>query len=565
MGRFTAPTGRSPARRYRAGVVSVARPLVPLRVVSVLVVLIGAVLGVGAAQAAAPVRVTVRPVAPAFAASDPVRVHVTFTNRGQRAVRLPATAVPTAVLRAPLFAVGHAGGPVAYTGPLAKLAPTAERATVVLAPGASLTRVVDLADAYAFTRSGTYTIRFTAGGLRSNAVVLEVARRPARVVVPGVRAGAFTSCTAEQQTTAATALTDATTYVGKAKSYLDAGVPGLRYTTWFGAYDGGRWTAVQTHYANMATALATQTITIDCAGLPPNCDPNVYAWVAKDVPYLIHVCGGFWSAPAIGTDSKAGTLIHELSHFDVIGSTDDWAYGQENATALAITSAAQATDNADNHEYFAENNAALEAPSYTYRTATSNPATTVSFASQAVGAMSAVTPITVTNTGDQPLAVSGVAIVTDFTLQSDTCSGQVLAPAGTCTLGVAFLPTAVGARTSTITIASNAYKDLTLTLTGTATAAVEAPAPVATSAPAAASTTASAPTVRAPVAKLRGHSLAVTVSTPSFTVQLRKRGTWVPVGTFQAKDGKASVTLKKRGVYRVVAGGVPTSPVTVRR
>ena len=24
----------------------------------------------------------------------------------------------------------------------------------------------------------------------------------------------------------------------------------------------------------------------------------------------------YWTAPAVGTDSQAGTLIHEMSHFD---------------------------------------------------------------------------------------------------------------------------------------------------------------------------------------------------------------------------------------------------------
>ncbi|MEO8196116.1 MAG: M35 family metallo-endopeptidase [Thermoanaerobaculia bacterium] len=35
---------------------------------------------------------------------------------------------------------------------------------------------------------------------------------------------------------------------------------------------------------------------------------------------------------ATGTDSKAGTLVHEMSHFNVVASTDDHAYG----TALLV-------------------------------------------------------------------------------------------------------------------------------------------------------------------------------------------------------------------------------------
>jgi peptidyl-Lys metalloendopeptidase len=45
-----------------------------------------------------------------------------------------------------------------------------------------------------------------------------------------------------------------------------------------------------------------------------------------------------------------------MSHFTVVAGTDDWAYGQTAAKALAISDPAKALDNADSHEYFAENN-----------------------------------------------------------------------------------------------------------------------------------------------------------------------------------------------------------------
>ena len=73
----------------------------------------------------------------------------------------------------------------------------------------------------------------------------------------------------------------------------------------------------------------------------------------------IYLCGAFWNAPNTGTDSKAGTLIHESSHFTVNGGTSDWAYGQSDCKSLAISNPARAIDNADSHEYFAENRPAL--------------------------------------------------------------------------------------------------------------------------------------------------------------------------------------------------------------
>ncbi|MBF0274912.1 MAG: hypothetical protein HQK84_06745, partial [Nitrospinae bacterium] len=76
-------------------------------------------------------------------------------------------------------------------------------------------------------------------------------------------------------------------------------------------------------------------------------------------PYLIYLCGAGLSAPASGTDSKPGTIIHELSHFTVIGGTDDHAYGQSGAQSLATSNPSNAILNADSYEYFAENTPAL--------------------------------------------------------------------------------------------------------------------------------------------------------------------------------------------------------------
>jgi len=43
------------------------------------------------------------------------------------------------------------------------------------------------------------------------------------------------------------------------------------------------------------------------------------------------------------------------SHFIANGATKDWAYGQYACKKLAISNPDQAIDNADSHEYFAEN------------------------------------------------------------------------------------------------------------------------------------------------------------------------------------------------------------------
>ncbi len=96
------------------------------------------------------------------------------------------------------------------------------------------------------------------------------------------------------------------------------------------------------------------SITFDCG-----CKQNYYAYVYPTQPYKIYLCKVFWQAPLTGTDSQAGTLIHEMSHFNVVASTDDYVYGQAGAIQLASTNPDNAIMNADNHEYFAENTPSL--------------------------------------------------------------------------------------------------------------------------------------------------------------------------------------------------------------
>jgi peptidyl-Lys metalloendopeptidase len=73
----------------------------------------------------------------------------------------------------------------------------------------------------------------------------------------------------------------------------------------------------------------------------------------------VYLCSGYWQAPTTGTDSKGGTLVHESSHFTKNAATSDYAYGQSDCESLAKSNSSEAIENADSHEYFAENNPAL--------------------------------------------------------------------------------------------------------------------------------------------------------------------------------------------------------------
>ena len=61
-----------------------------------------------------------------------------------------------------------------------------------------------------------------------------------------------------------------------------------------------------------------------------------------------------------GFESKAGTLIHETSHFTINGATDDYANDAVECMELARNNPSRAVMNADSHEYFAENDPHLD-------------------------------------------------------------------------------------------------------------------------------------------------------------------------------------------------------------
>jgi peptidyl-Lys metalloendopeptidase len=166
---------------------------------------------------------------------------------------------------------------------------------------------------------------------------------------------AFTKCTTTQQQTVTQAMAVGNTMSDGALAYLN-GSPAAtqRYTTWFGTFSTANWGQVRTQFAAIADAFDNKPVTVDCG-----CKQNYYAYVYPNQPYKIYVCKVFWQAPLSGTDSKGGTLVHEMSHFDVVAGTDDWAYGQSAAKSLAISNPTRARNNADSHEYFAENTPAL--------------------------------------------------------------------------------------------------------------------------------------------------------------------------------------------------------------
>ena len=342
---------------------------------------------VGAHAGSNGVKVTVAPEKTMHGASDDVVVNVTLTNTSSTPQYVLKARTPFDGLSAPLFDITRDGAKVAYTGALIKRGKPTQADYYVLKPGASHTVKVELSSLYDMSVSGDYAIRYRTaspdlflpanngraaandiGELHSDAAsfyiegrlprgatspIMEALKRPGGGD-PAPMGLSYASCTASQQTTIASAISAAKTMSDGAVTYMAKTTMGPRYTKWFGTVTSTRQSTVKSHFTAIKDAFYNKSVVVDCG-----CNQNYYAYVYPTQPYRIYVCKAFWSAPMTGTDSKGGTLVHEMSHFNVVAGTDDHVYGQSGAASLAISDPDLAIDNADSHEYFGENTPAL--------------------------------------------------------------------------------------------------------------------------------------------------------------------------------------------------------------
>ena len=287
--------------------------------------------------------------------SDNVTVRLTLTNTSSQPQMILKWHTAFAEIEESLFEITRDGKPVEYLGAHYKRPAPKASDYYLLKPGASHTVKVELSDIYDMSITGQYTIRYSAkslnlfgtaekavGEMKSDVTTVfingrlprgsesQMAKAPA---TPGPAAAglSFTKCTAEQQATVTSAIGAASTMANGANAYM-GGALGARYTKWFGAADTARQTKVRGNFAAIKDAIDTKPINVDCG-----CKKTYYAYVYPNQPYKIFVCKAFWTAPMSGTDSKGGTLVHELSHFTAVAGTDDFVYGQSGAASLAIS------------------------------------------------------------------------------------------------------------------------------------------------------------------------------------------------------------------------------------
>jgi peptidyl-Lys metalloendopeptidase len=330
------------------------------------------------------ISVNINPAKAVLQSHEDVVINVKITNTSGKDQQVLAWYTPFSDSAEALFDVYRDGVKVNYLGRHFKRAAPTASDYFLLKAGKSYNQKVELSAMYDMSVTGNYTIKYrtgtldmfggagsqgiagagkAVGELNSEVVAMWINGRhnalasasPSPAPLASLAGSVSTvGCTSSQTTTINTSVSGAKTYASGSLSYLNAGTKGARYTTWFGTYDATRYSTVKAHFNSISSAFNNQAVVVNCG-----CTSTAYAYVYPTQPYKIWVCKAFWSAPATGTDSKAGTMVHEMSHFNAVAATDDWAYGHSSAKSLAISNPSKAVDNADSHEYFAENNPKL--------------------------------------------------------------------------------------------------------------------------------------------------------------------------------------------------------------
>lgn len=315
---------------------------------------------------------------------------VVVTNGGDAEVAVDVRDTPLegfVTRRGALRAVDDATGEeLEYAGPLAKrlAAPAEERHLVRIRPGQAVAAAIDLSEAFVFEAGRSYTVTLEPGALGAAHRATSARRKDTRghsfvagatSVAPHARRHAAREpeaesrartarygaikCSSSQQSTLDVAVRNVAT--GLATAYDEYIVQGKCQGTDFREYFGfptyQTYRKVSSTLQNGKTLLAGSDFSVDCS-LDPPCADGIFAFVyPTDRKHVIYTCNVFWS-PQTSVDvvfnSKPGTLLHEATHFNDVGGTDDHAYGPDACRNLAQTDTSKATTNADSYEYFME-------------------------------------------------------------------------------------------------------------------------------------------------------------------------------------------------------------------
>lgn len=325
-----------------------------------------------------------------YQVGEDVECEMTITNTDSRDYYLLPRYTPLEGLRADIFSVSKNGREIPYDSIFMKRGPPSAEEYVLIKAKSSLVSSVDLSEAYSFDSAGVYVMQLEMGlqfrqdmpatqHVFSNTVEFSLTESQNE---PKMTHGALARLSVLTLTDSSTGgspkapklagtypsgnVTDTTkayslAYGAITKSMKSTTGNPTMYKTWFGAPYNSK---VQDNYKTMNSSMVSKQFTLfshparsDTPSKQDTCEKGVFAFTYRGYQ-TIYLCDEYFAADLTGTDSKMGTIVHEMSH--AVAYTDDViqnghsVYGQSGCKALAAKYPNLAIKNADNYEYFSE-------------------------------------------------------------------------------------------------------------------------------------------------------------------------------------------------------------------
>jgi len=273
-------------------------------------------------------------------------VEFTLTNPTRNTIEVPMHLTPFDGITADIFELAGVGE-VEYTGMVARRVGVDMFKIVA---GQSVSTTVDISFDYSFSQAGVYKMNWRFGPAEPVKIEVSNVYGNRRFLASNSTEEApnnFVNCNANERTNVLTADTRATQDARNSVSCLTANSCAARYVTWFGVRTDARYQQTLRNFQAIQRDFNSGNYRIHCN--PNNCPANTYAFVyPTDRTHVVYLCSVFWRLP----NERAETLVHELSHFTDVASTQDFAYGQGPCKTLARNNPANAVRNADNVCYF---------------------------------------------------------------------------------------------------------------------------------------------------------------------------------------------------------------------
>lgn len=180
-------------------------------------------------------------------------------------------------------------------------------------------------------------------------------------VAGGASAQIFDGCKTTQQETILSVIPEVQVMAARAAAAI-GDTP--EYEHWFGDYTDKYAEAVRSNFKFIHRALEVQELEFICGAERDTDCTETYAFVYTTEHYVMTLCPNFFTMPRMAGGSPTdpayengtmeGTIIHEISHFDVVARTEDHCYSRSVCGDMARGSPQEAVENADTYQYFAE-------------------------------------------------------------------------------------------------------------------------------------------------------------------------------------------------------------------